>query len=963
MRRYVVGLTTLIVLVVLTVAPATAQTFDNSGGSGWQEYMSFPITTTPTEDAQYKIVISGTAWEIYNSSGGLKTSGSNSNFWSLVQSGGDDIRVFDQNSNQLYFWTEYWNYTNQLAVIWVKVPANTQELNIAYGNPSATKSNYNNGSYVFELYDDFNTLNLTKWQRLSDSNNQITVQNGELVIPAVEYVGLVSAQTFDRNIVIIFRGKTDNAGQDSALATGWSRHDGSWFTAGYYTQWRGSDGYIAIRAYGDGGNPLATYTTSFSANTYYRVAFIVSSSELRAIWYDDQFNTICDISGTNTSVTGTAPIHLDCYDGSGTGNSYWDYIAVAKLADPASFGTPVIKSFQERFGTKTVYVNVTYLDTGTTERYNPPAYYTLEDKPQINVTSTLSISGVNATYGANVTIELIEFVTLDKAVYNGTDITANLTYQGTVTNATTGYTYNVYNFTTYENGVLEIYGHIANKAYEATYKLDGEPVDIFNVTAVIGEVFEITLPHIGNVSIEALNYIGVSSVQINTKDVGVGAKTLSIVIKDPENFTVGYKARQINIDWGKINFNITDLQNKPFTKASYGILNENYGIVSSDPAKLYAGNNTIDIYFHGVKLKSVRVYLNHTNNGLTLNVSVNATQPTDYRGLTRIIASPNYFEVVNLSANYPFSVMKLVNASGTVVVDYVSNAPTSVEVVGATSYEYEKPLLRIVVGSNVTVTDLYKLSVPLKDRLGNPVNFYALINGSRADASNGVASKLLKPSWYEVEVPVSVSGFELWSFYDTSNVALVEVNASDVTLPTAEYRVPSKFETKEVRIQKLEFWTPFPFLSENKPAQDDEIPIVRLQGTLRDFYNAPIPNRNVTIEVASPNFTRIYNVTTDNSGNFKVDLDMARGVEYTITYRFEGDDTYVGTSTSKTFYVEELPEEEIIEEIISSELLIAVVIVIATVGAIVAIIYISKKQRAVTRAKMESEFKFFRRLK
>ncbi|MCD6149143.1 carboxypeptidase regulatory-like domain-containing protein, partial [bacterium] len=174
----------------------------------------------------------------------------------------------------------------------------------------------------------------------------------------------------------------------------------------------------------------------------------------------------------------------------------------------------------------------------------------------------------------------------------------------------------------------------------------------------------------------------------------------------------------------------------------------------------------------------------------------------------------------------------------------------------------------------------------------------------------------------------------------------------------------SKIETKEVRIQKTKFpWLPFPFpfLSESKPAQE-ETPIVRLEGTLRDFYNAPVPNRTIKIEVASPNFTRIYNVTTDSSGNFKIDVDMAEGVEYKVTYKFAGDDVYVGTSTTKTFTIEQLlpapPEEMTI-----TELLIFVGIAIGLVAVVAGAIYLAKRTKAKTLARMESEFKFFRRLK
>jgi len=954
----------LAISAILIVVPTTAQTFDNSGGGSWTEAMSFPVTTTPSEHTQYIIQINGTTWEIYNTSGGLEVSGTNNNFWSLVQSDGDDIRVYDQNYNQLYFWVEYFNSTEQKAKIWVRLEAGCTKLSVAYGNSLASPSTYNNRDAVFELTLGEEDGDISDW---SVNGGTWSVTSADKVEGnyAVEQSSastsgeLIYNVSLTRDIVIeVWSKNFEGAGIQSATvyvaddSDNGYRIDFAYDIATY--------GWLIWRLDAGSGTSISDNKSNpLGYNVWGKLKVIIKSDgTIRRIAYNASGNVLVDDTVTDNTYSNFTKIKLGV-----SKQTRFDDLRIYKLADPTNFESPIIEVFQKKFGTKTVYVNVTYLDTGTTDRYNPPAYYHLEDKPQINVTSTLSISGVNATVGANISIELIEFVTLDKVIYNGTDVTASLTSQGTVTNTTTGLTYNVYNFTTYENGTLEIYGHISNKAYEATFKLDGETVDVFNVTAVVGEVLEITLPHRGNVTLASIEHTGVTSVLINTKDVGVGAKTLTITIEDPENFTIGYIHRTVNIDWGKVYFNITDLQNKTLARTTYGFFNKNFSISSTDPTKLYAGDIEIDVYFHGVKLKSVEIYLNHTNNGLTMNVSVNATQFKDYRNVTRIIASPNYFEVVNLSAKYPFSVMKLVNASGTIVIDFVSNAPTSVKVEGATSYTYEKPVLKITANGNVTITDLYKLTVPLKDRLGNKVNFYILINGSRVDASAGKASKLLKPSWYEVKVPITVSGFELWKFNDSSNIALVEINASDKTLPTAEYRVPSKIVTKEVRIQTKFPWLPFPFpfLSESKPAQE-ETPIVRLQGSLRDFYNAPVPNKTIVIKVASPNFTRVYNVTTDSSGNFKIDVDMAEGIEYKVSYKFAGDDVYVSSSTTKTFTIEQLlPAPP--EEMTFAELLIFIGIVVGLVAVVAGAIYLARRTKAKTLARMESEFRFFRRLK
>lgn len=181
----------------------------------------------------------------------------------------------------------------------------------------------------------------------------------------------------------------------------------------------------------------------------------------------------------------------------------------------------------------------------------------------------------------------------------------------------------------------------------------------------------------------------------------------------------------------------------------------------------------------------------------------------------------------------------------------------------------------------------------------------------------------------------------------------------DLTLQTAEYRVPTKFESKEVRVQKISFKLPFPFLSESQ-AQND-VPIIKLQGSLKDFYNSPVPNRNITIEVTSVNYTRTYNITSDGSGNFVLEIALAKGVEYTVTYKFAGDrdSVYVESQSSKSIFVEELSVETVFE---APKTLMFVIVIIAAAGAVAALIFIAKKKKAVARARIESEFRFFRRL-
>lgn len=81
---------------------------------------------------------------------------SNFNF-SHAQPDGDDIRFADENGTLLDYWIEEWNATAKRAKIWVKVPhipANSStKIYMYYGNASA--KSLSNGSKVFPLFDDF----------------------------------------------------------------------------------------------------------------------------------------------------------------------------------------------------------------------------------------------------------------------------------------------------------------------------------------------------------------------------------------------------------------------------------------------------------------------------------------------------------------------------------------------------------------------------------------------------------------------------------------------------------------------------------------------------------------------------------------------------------------------------------------------------------------------------------------
>jgi len=125
--------------------------FDNNLGGVWEKYISIPVLTPPSESVQYRIEIDGDEIRVYsNDLKDVLVRGHGMNdFWSSIQHSGSDIRVFDENCYQNYFWVEEFDYDNRKVWIWVNLNAGQRELNIAYGNEKCVMSSYNNKDRVF----------------------------------------------------------------------------------------------------------------------------------------------------------------------------------------------------------------------------------------------------------------------------------------------------------------------------------------------------------------------------------------------------------------------------------------------------------------------------------------------------------------------------------------------------------------------------------------------------------------------------------------------------------------------------------------------------------------------------------------------------------------------------------------------------------------------------------------------
>ncbi|WP_456477599.1 DUF2341 domain-containing protein [Geoglobus ahangari] len=344
------------------IQTASAATFDNSGSGSWTEYFSFPITTVPAEYAQYKIVISGTSWEIYNVTGALEASGTNSNFWSLVQSDGDDIRVFNQ-TGQLYFNITSFDYTNQTAEIWVNVYQGSAELNIAYGNPAANKSAYDDPTQVFDYYDDFSTdtstnYNLQAIKYQGTSTAALTVSNGvmSVTLGADGNLAVVSQQTVSDNFAIELDVQLlDVTSIESAgIVLFGSTEDVVFYLYSYTTNEK------RLAKFTSAGYTLLDSASWTRDTNWHKLKLEYANGQFK--YYFDGV-LVNSYAYTLTDASYNVGMIVNYYANS---QSNLDNFRVYKLADPADFGTPSVKSFAINFTVNLVSpANNSFLNTSS----------------------------------------------------------------------------------------------------------------------------------------------------------------------------------------------------------------------------------------------------------------------------------------------------------------------------------------------------------------------------------------------------------------------------------------------------------------------------------------------------------------------------------------------------------------------------------------------------------------------
>ena len=317
--------------------------FDGANGGVWKKYINIPIKTVPLEYAQYLIEIDDTNVSVYNVERTLKAQSSiASEFWSLVRSDGFDIRAFDHLFNQLWFWVEMFDYTNKKAKIWVRLPENSEELNIAFGNEKAYESSYNNRDNTFEFFDDFDTKK-PEWSlnyaTIDTTNSRLDIHPGAVGSDIERGAWLNKVLT--RNRVIEF--KASFQGKYTNPRPVWSVNwidSSNYYAIGEFGLYRPSSSHVRV-VIGGSSRTFGFTSKSLSENTYYifKIAWSKSNGNVK-YWVDSDL--LADVTDGSLKQLDASGLALTAKD---LNHVYVDWIRVLKFADPATFDTPRILEF------------------------------------------------------------------------------------------------------------------------------------------------------------------------------------------------------------------------------------------------------------------------------------------------------------------------------------------------------------------------------------------------------------------------------------------------------------------------------------------------------------------------------------------------------------------------------------------------------------------------------------------
>jgi len=854
-----------------------------------------------------------------------------------------DIRFTDLSNNLLPYWLREGTCNNASTEIWVRVPSipanSSTTIRLWYRNPIA--QSMSNGELVYEFFDNFTTLNTTKWSTFNSPT--ISISDGIIQISSTG-ANCVGIRT---TLFPVLTNMRLEAKLNSTQVNYWSEFCGAKSEGGSLCP--------AQRVYGADITIYHARETTSTGSEIWKAPLGSLSTFPKITWtklgtnHSFYYNDVLKHTRTITSTLTNTFVIAEC-----GGTSWVDYIIVTKHVSPEPSISIGLEEQTSININDALRVKVQYLDTGSTTYNSYPLTLLLSSLPDYSVSKSIPISNINPDYGANVTVELLNKFTLINMSYNGNLV--NYNYLGQ--NTSNGRVYNVYNFTVTANATLTINATYANRAYNSTLKLDREQKPIGEFTVVIGEVIELTLPVRGNVMFAGMIFVNVTQLTLSTRNIAPSQRMLSIAISSPETDDYGSVDIPINLIYANRTVTV-------FGKGGVGINNVSIFVYNIDTNKvstttaIEAGNNTIEIYFRDMKLQSSQpFYVNHTNITDTLTFTVNATRlPVDYKNARKTIYAQKDFDATALDSRVSRFALNLTEPSYVYVDLGRNHSKPSFILENCSLISYAFSYAKFYCIGNATIAEGYRISVITKDALNRAINV-AFMFGSETFATSNGRAEIVKPvDSYTISFPREVLGFKL-----KTNQSYEIILEDDATI-SATYKVPAKITTREVRVEKrLPF--PFPFLPfETKEAKN--IARVKLEGSIEDYFGAPVQNRNVVIEIVSSSGIKRYaNTTTDASGNFRTETDFITNTSYLITYILPEDDIYAGATSIKSLTYEAIsppPPPGFQPPEISSTVIVAIVAVVAI--SAIAIMAKTLRKKATQRIIDSGDFRFFRRLK
>jgi hypothetical protein len=244
----------------------------------------------------------------------------------------ESIYFTDANGNPLYFWIELLDTTNKKSIIWVKIPslpANSQITIYMYYGGSNPYSTYNDPTKVFILFDDFNTLDTTKWTPIGSP----TVVDGALRLTPSNFV--MTAQVMPKNIRVRLKEMYASFGTYGPRLAIEIRSNSARDTRYDFANEQGNrntaTGYYNIKKYIAGSVTvigMGSRISRYSTNTWYIEDCRAYETKLSWLVQDGAET----ITVTDSDILVDGYVILETWD---TGNDVRiDWVAIAPYVDP-----------------------------------------------------------------------------------------------------------------------------------------------------------------------------------------------------------------------------------------------------------------------------------------------------------------------------------------------------------------------------------------------------------------------------------------------------------------------------------------------------------------------------------------------------------------------------------------------------------------------------------------------------